>query len=101
MLLEAMSVAGFMVKATASAEEALEASEDWQPTILVLDVNLPGATGDTIAESIRARQKQDVPVIFITGNNDFEIPEWPAVELLRKPFGLADLMESIDRLARV
>jgi FixJ family two-component response regulator len=42
-----------------------------------------------------------VPVIFITGNNDFEIPEWPAVELLRKPFGLADLMESIDRLARV
>jgi PAS domain S-box-containing protein len=100
MLLEAMSVAGFMVKATASAEEALEANDDWKATILVLDVNLPGATGDTVAKSIRARQKQDVPVIFITGNNDFEIPDWPAVELLRKPFGLADLMESIDRLAR-
>ena len=100
MLLEAMSVAGFQVKATASAEEALEAEKDWDATILVLDVNLPGATGDTVAEAVRGRRGRDVPVIFITGNNDFEIPEWPSVELLRKPFGLADLMDLIDQGVR-
>ncbi len=97
MLLEAMSIAGFQVKATASSEEALEVEVDWNATILVLDVNLPGATGDKVAEAIRARRGRDVPVIFITGNNEFEVPEWPAVELLRKPFGLADLMDLIDR----
>ena len=100
MLLEAMSVAGFQVKATASAEEALAIDEDWRASILVLDVNLPGATGDKIAASIRNRRAQDVPVVFITGNNDFEVPGWPAVELLRKPFGLADLMAAIDRHTR-
>jgi CheY-like chemotaxis protein len=68
--------------------------------VLVLDVNLPGATGDMVAESIRTRRAQNVPVIFITGNNEFEMPDWPNVELLRKPFGLSDLMESIDRHAR-
>ena len=100
MLLEAMSVAGFQVRATASAEEALAIDEDWEATILVLDVNLPGATGDKIAASIRDRRSQDVPVIFITGNNEFEVPDWPKVELLRKPFGLADLMAAIDRRTR-
>lgn len=100
MLLEAMSVAGFQVRATASAEEALAIDEDWEASILVLDVNLPGATGDKIAASIRDRRSQDVPVIFITGNNEFEVPDWPEVELLRKPFGLADLMAAIDRHTR-
>ena len=74
--------------------------EDWEASILVLDVNLPGATGDKIAASIRDRRSQDVPVIFITGNNEFEVPDWPKVELLRKPFGLADLMAAIDRRTR-
>ena len=100
MLLEAMTVAGFDVRATSSAEEALRMDQDWRASVLVLDVNLPGATGDMVAESIRTRRAQNVPVIFITGNNEFEMPDWPNVELLRKPFGLSDLMESIDRHAR-
>ena len=54
MLLEAMTVAGFDVRATSSAEEALRMDQDWRASVLVLDVNLPGATGDMVAESIRS-----------------------------------------------
>ena len=98
MLLEAMTVGGFEVRHAADASKALEIADSWSPTVLVLDVNLPGDTGDVIAARIRERRGEDVPVVFITGNNDFEAPEWKAMKLLRKPFGLDELMTAIDQL---
>lgn len=98
MLLEAMTVGGFEVRDAAEASTALEIADSWSPTVLVLDVNLPGDTGDVIAARIRERRGEDVPVVFITGNNEFEAPEWKAMKLLRKPFGLDELMAAIDQL---
>ena len=98
MLLEAMTVGGFEVRDAADAATALKISESWTPTVLVLDVNLPGETGDVIAARIREERGDDVPVVFITGNNEFEAPDWESVKLLRKPFGLDELMTAIDQL---
>ena len=98
MLLEAMTVGGFEVRDAADASTALEIAEAWSPTVLVMDVNLPGKTGDVIAATIRERRGMDVPVVFITGNNEFDAPDWKAVKLLRKPFGLDELMAAVDQL---
>jgi len=93
-----MTVGGFEVRDAADATTALKISESWTPTVLVLDVNLPGETGDVIAARIREKRGDDVPVVFITGNNEFEAPDWESVKLLRKPFGLDELMTAIDQL---
>ena len=101
MLVEAMTVGGFEVRDAADASTALQIAEAWSPTVLVMDVNLPGETGDVLAASIRERRGMDVPVVFITGNNEFDAPDWKAVKLLRKPFGLDELMAAIDQLIGV
>ena len=98
MLVEAMTVGGFEVRDAADSSTALEISESWTPAVMVLDVNLPGETGDVIAAKIRAARGFDVPVVFITGNNEFEAPDWQAMRLLRKPFGLDELLAAIDEL---
>ncbi len=98
MLLEAMTVGGFEVRDAADAASAHEIAASWSPTVLVMDVNLPGETGDVIAAKIRSNRDEPIPVVFITGNSEFEAPDWNAVRLLRKPFGLDELMNAIDDL---
>ena len=98
MLLEAMTVGGFDVRDAADAASALRIAEQWEPTVLVMDVNLPGETGDAVAHRIRTRRGEATPVVFITGNNEFEAPDWNGVRLLRKPFGLDELMVTLDEV---
>ena len=66
-----------------------------RPDILVIDVNLPGVRGDQVAQQLRERIGRQVPVLFITGNNDFELPDWPSVRLIRKPFELPDFTKMV------
>ena len=63
-----------------------------------MDIDLPGGSGDQIARGLRRHWNEEIPVVFITGNNEFEQPDWPSTTLLRKPFDLELLAESIRRM---
>ena len=95
MLGEALLHAGCEVDSCGDGEAAMAAIRKAVPDILVVDVNLPGTRGDQVAQKLRERAGRQIPVLFITGNNDFELPDWPQVRLIRKPFELSEFTEMV------
>ena len=85
---EVLIKAGCVVKAYGEGVVALDEIVDSQPDLLVVDVNLPGQCGDELAAELRTKCGRDIPVLFITGDRDFALPEWPAVDLILKTFEL-------------
>jgi CheY-like chemotaxis protein/anti-sigma regulatory factor (Ser/Thr protein kinase) len=62
---------GAETKAVASAEEAIEAIEHWQPDVLVTDIAMPGADGYELLRRVRALGAQrggDVPAVAVTAH---------------------------------
>ncbi|HCH0557036.1 TPA: response regulator, partial [Pseudomonas aeruginosa] len=66
--------------------------------LLLTDVRLPGMSGRDLADAARVLTPA-LPVIFMTGYAEeaLERPDFlgPGMQLLRKPFSLADLMAMV------
>lgn len=94
---------GYRVDAVHSAEEAsarLEGSEQWD--LLVLDIQMPGASGLELLQQLRPRIK--TPVIMLTGRGD-EIDrilglEMGADDYLGKPCNPRELLARIRAVLR-
>ena len=90
--------AGWQPSVFASAQEFLSQPRVLRPCCLVLDVMLPGLSGLDLQQQI-ARDKPNMPVIFITGHCDVEITvramKAGAIEFLTKPFSEEVLLEAI------
>lgn len=69
--------------------------------LLVTDLNLPGRSGEEVLAAARARAPS-MPVLVVTGRMDVEALSrlrcWSRLELLPKPFPLADLRAALTRL---
>lgn len=95
---------GHEVVTASSAEQALEAVENVQPDVIVLDVRLPGMNGLAAIEQFRRRIGR-VPIILITAYGDLET----AVEAVRngafeyivKPFDLDRVQQALTRALAV
>src|SRR5665213_823271 len=92
-----LSQAGFLaVKAVdGTAALALFASEE--PDLLVLDINMPGASGFKVCETIRTQSA--VPIMMLTARNEEEdlvrSLELGADDYLTKPFSPRTLLARI------
>lgn len=87
---------GYSVLAAADGEQAVElfAANSERVDLLVLDAVMPRMSGSNAHAAIRGLRR-DIPVLFITGYSE-EIARLTsevgkAVNVLRKPFGPADL----------
>ncbi len=100
MLKGAIVMAGHHVAALENAKEVLELGLKTRPDLMVMDIDLPGGSGNDLVGEIRAHWKHAIPVVYITGNSGFEIEESETSILLRKPFDLEDLTISISRLLK-
>ena len=59
----------FDVRTAASGDEALRllGEGSWRPTLIMIDVMMPGLTGPEVLERLRADpDKADIPVVFVT-----------------------------------
>ena len=57
----------FTVRGCASGEEALVATANWSPDLILLDLNMPGIDGQTTLARLREQpHTASVPVIFVT-----------------------------------
>jgi ribonuclease P protein subunit RPR2 len=95
-LLRATLAAEFDVREVGSGEEALQLVRFWRPALALLDVNLPGMDGLTLAREL-GRAYGDVRVILLTGE---EISQTTArlagaKGVLRKPFSPLELLELV------
>jgi ribonuclease P protein subunit RPR2 len=83
----------FDVREAGSSEEALQVLRFWQPSVLLLDVNLPSMDGLTLCSEI-ARTADDISVILLTGE---EVSHTTArlagaKGVVRKPFSPLELL---------
>ena len=76
--------------------------EKIRPHLILLDVNMPGIDGFKTIKSLKADERyKDIPVVFLTGNNDRENVakglSLGAVDFVVKPFITAKLIECIEK----
>src|SRR5579863_8355541 len=99
---------GLRVMAYGSATEFLEAEKPDAPACLVLDLQLPGASGLELQQQLLAGDTP--PIVFISGHGDIPSSvraiKAGAIEFLSKPFDDQELLQAIhaaidqDRMAR-
>jgi FixJ family two-component response regulator len=89
---------GLRVTAFGSAAEFLDAEKPDAPACLVLDLQLPGASGLELQRELA--HSSGPPIIFITGHGDIpssvRAMKAGAIEFLPKPFGDEELLAAID-----
>jgi DNA-binding NtrC family response regulator len=100
MLMEAIADMHYEPAAVASAEGAIRAMQKESFDILILDLNLPGASGMELLKTIRAT-KPSPQVIIQTGFGSLEDAKqalrMDVVDFLTKPCGLSELETALDR----
>ena len=97
-----LSQAGFLVLKAADGPTAVRIFDAEGPDLVVLDINMPGASGFQVCESIRARS--NVPVMMLTARNEEEdlvqSLELGADDYLTKPFSPRTLLARVKALLR-
>lgn len=84
-----------------NGEEALQTVIESDPDIVLLDINMPGMDGITLAEKCK-QMKPDLYIVFITGYSEFEYAR-KAVQIgvdeyLLKPFSREELTNIVYKL---
>jgi DNA-binding response OmpR family regulator len=102
MLAEYLGKYGFSVRTAGDANEFDAHLAGDAPDLLILDVNMPGEDGFSIARRVRARS--DVPILMLTGAGD-TIDRVVGLELgaddyVTKPFDLRELRARIQAVLR-
>jgi two-component system cell cycle sensor histidine kinase/response regulator CckA len=97
-----LKVLGHRVTSVSSGEEALASlAADFQPDVVILDMNMPGLGGSGTLPRLRVL-RPTVPVLLATGRADQTaldlVEAYPKVTLLPKPFGLKELKQLLEPL---
>ena len=79
-----------------NGREAIELFDEHQPSIVFLDVHMPGLNGLEAARAIKGRAQ----IVFVTAYDQYAVQafEHGAVDYLVKPFEEARLLETVQRL---
>ncbi len=98
----ALGQAGFLVVKAKSGTEALAGFDAEAPDLVILDINMPGATGFEVCASLRERGS--TPIIMLTARGDEQdlvrALELGADDYLTKPFSPRTLLARIKALLR-
>lgn len=102
LLKQVISKEGYEVLLTKNGQEALDKVEDFNPDLILLDINMPVKNGyDTCRELRLNANTRDIPVLFLTTNQTNEQVmegfESGAVDYIFKPFSLDKLKERIKK----
>ncbi len=96
---------GFSILLASNAEQALEMIEDITPDLFILDIDLPGRDGWSLAEMLRACDHRSTPIAMISGHAMDAAKPLPELKLcdafLAKPYNLDDLLVRISELLRL
>ena len=100
---ELLKSEGYETAACSRGDEAVAAVVKFQPTLIVLDVMLPGLSGYDICKQLRAK-KISAPILMLTAKGQ-EIDKVIGLDLgaddyVTKPFGVRELLARIQALLR-
>ncbi len=100
---ELLKSEGYETSSCNRGDEAVAAVTKFQPTLIVLDVMLPGLSGYDICKQLRAK-KISAPILMLTAKGQ-EIDKVIGLDLgaddyVTKPFGVRELLARIQALLR-
>ena len=85
------------------ADEAIELAERYEPSVVVMDLRMPGGGGVRAAREIRLRLP-DTGILAFSAHGDSvmvaEVRRIGAVEYLRKGSGNSEIVAAVRRLGR-
>lgn len=101
-----LRITGYAVEEAASAEAAAETIGWFEPDLILLDIDLPGKSGQEFLEEIRAAPHLRLtPVVMLTGAatpaRKLKAIEAGATEFLAKPFSHVELTARVRSLLEV
>ncbi len=94
--------AGYSVGSTVGAG-TLAAFKKTRPDLILLDYQMPGMDGITVARGLRANPKtSDIPIIAMTaaGHAPIVCQEMDANGYLGKPFDIDELVDTVEQMMR-
>ncbi|MBD3219052.1 MAG: response regulator [candidate division Zixibacteria bacterium] len=99
-LSELLDAAGFDVKSSNDAEQALQIASEFQPNAIVLDIIMPQMDGYQFCKLLKKNpDTADIPVIFLTGvdpqDDSGKAFEAGGQLFVKKPFRIEELVEVI------
>lgn len=99
-LRELFQADGFKIREAASAGDALAVAEEWQPEIILLDLNLPDKTGLELIKPLKT-VCPDVDIIIITAlgtiDNAVATIKAGAYDFITKPFDVDSITLAVNR----
>jgi two-component system chemotaxis response regulator CheY len=94
-------VADFELHEAANGVQALELAAQQRPTLVFLDVDMPGVDGIEACRELRRRQST-ATIVMLTAAHDDEVERQAAQAgadlFLTKPFSPLDLLRLVDQL---
>ncbi|MEO0480664.1 MAG: sigma-54 dependent transcriptional regulator [Planctomycetota bacterium] len=100
----ALDFEGFACAEAADGKEALEAAEDPEIALVLLDIKMPGMDGLEVLTTLRERRPR-LPVVMISGHGDVETAvvaiKRGAQDFLQKPFDTDRVIVSANNALRV
>jgi CheY-like chemotaxis protein len=97
MLRATLEEAGFEVVTAYSGPAALAAMRSREVDAAVLDVLMPGISGDAVADRLRLL-KPELPILLMTGDAGVPFVATSEARVLRKPFRHEDLVDAVREL---
>ncbi len=97
MLRATLQEAGFEVVTAYSGPAAMAAMRDHVVDAAVLDVLMPGISGDAVADRLR-QLKPGLPILLMTGDAGGQFVVASGLPVLRKPFKHEELVGAVRRL---
>jgi DNA-binding response OmpR family regulator len=97
---EALQAAGFQVETINHGETALSRLKEIVPTIVILDLHLPGVDGRQILKAIRADDRLTSTRVVIASADAAMAGNLQADLVLLKPISFSQLRDLTSRFAR-
>lgn len=93
---------GYAVHAAEDGEAALDEFDDWQPDLVLADLQMPNVDGIELTRRIRV--KSDVPIVILSVRNDektiVNALDIGADDYITKPFGSDELLARLRSALR-
>ena len=91
---EILEFEGYSVAVARDGVHALERIPECEPDVILLDLMMPRMTGFEVIERLR-KERKTTPVVVVSANQGYEASDLKVAGKVRKPFGLAQLLDAV------